>query len=233
MTENRDRAILRAASCSRAVGMAGTVAASFPAGMLVAAAEGRRLRSREAAAAPPPREALEDAHRGGVGHAGGHRRAADSDRRERAGRRRGPRGALHRPRARRTAGRPRARPTPPVSPRSTPTRRTRKARRSRSSPAQDQDAVLTEMEKNAATGLHAELVRVLQPRSRAHDTGHVLRSLLRRQRQLRRLGPDRLSRRAHGGHRGRAAHGRRAVKPNHKSAYDDAMFAKRGGGHGH
>ena len=52
----------------------------------------------------------------------------------------------------------------------------------------------TELETNAATGFAGAAI-LLQPRARAHDSGHVRRSVLRRQRELRRLGSDRLSRR--------------------------------------
>ena len=54
--------------------------------------------------------------------------------------------------------------------------------------------------------LHAQRRRVLHARAHPHHPGHVLRSLLRRQRQLRRLGSDRLSRHPACGHRRRAAH---------------------------
>src|ERR1700704_4567807 len=96
----------------------------------------------------------------------------------------------------------------------------------------DQDAVLSEMEKNAATGFtpnSSTFFNLL----RAHaiqgtfcdpyyggDANFVGWDLIRYPgvrisvaAQEQRLGV--------------------ALKPNHKSAYDDAMFAKRGGGHGH
>jgi hypothetical protein len=71
--------------------------------------------------------------------------------------------------------------------------------------APDQDAVLADMETNIAT-VRAGCSNLLRSRAQPHDPGHVLRSLLRRQCQFRRLGPDRISRPAHGGRRGRAAH---------------------------
>src|SRR5438093_9863907 len=58
--------------------------------------------------------------------------------------------------------------------------------------AKDQDSVLSDMEKNTAPGLHAELSGVLQLAPNAHHRGHVLRSLLRWKCELRRLGFDRL-----------------------------------------
>ena len=58
----------------------------------------------------------------------------------------------------------------------------------------DQDSVLIDVETGAATGFHRQLRRVLHDGAHAHAARHVRRSVLRRQRQLRRLGSHRLSR---------------------------------------
>jgi gluconate 2-dehydrogenase gamma chain len=61
----------------------------------------------------------------------------------------------------------------------------------------NQDAVLTDMEKNVATGFAPSAATFFNLVRRPHDPGHVLRSLLRR--------PNRLSGHPLGGHRGRSA----------------------------
>ncbi len=66
-----------------------------------------------------------------------------------------------------------------------------------------------------STGLHTERGILLQPRPGPHDSGHVRRSLLRRQRQLRRLGFDRLPGRAIDRHAQRATSRCRAGRDTH------------------
>jgi gluconate 2-dehydrogenase gamma chain len=73
---------------------------------------------------------------------------------------------------------------------------------------QAQDAVLTDLEKNVATGFTPSAAAFFTASCAPTPSGHVLRSLLRRQRRFRGLGSDRLSRHPHGGHAGRAAHER-------------------------
>ena len=90
--------------------------------------------------------------------------------------------------------------------------------------AADQDAVLTDVESGVADGFPTAPPRSLAM-VRAHDPRHVLRSVLRRQRELRRLGPGRLSRRAHHRHARRAAP-RRRRDPQSQVAYDYEMFTK-------
>ena len=97
-------------------------------------------------------------------------------------------------------------PMPPTSPRIDVYAQAKKGAPFAKLAAPDQDSVLTDMEKNVATGFTAQRRRVLHAGAHPHHPGHVLRSLLRRQRQLRRLGPDRLSRHPARGHRRRAAH---------------------------
>jgi gluconate 2-dehydrogenase gamma chain len=70
-------------------------------------------------------------------------------------------------------------------------------------PAGDQDAMLTDLEKNVATGFTPNAATFFNL-VRTHT---ILRSLLRRQRQLRRLGSHRLSRHPPCGERRRPAHG--------------------------
>ena len=55
-----------------------------------------------------------------------------------------------------------------------------------------QDAVLTDLEQQRRDRVHAGLAHVLRPRSRARAPGHVRRPVPRRERGLRRLGPDRV-----------------------------------------
>ena len=103
--------------------------------------------------------------------------------------------ALHRSRARRRAGVARRRCTAPASPRST-----RYARSSRGAPfAQlsptDQDSVLIDVETGAATGFTGSSAAFFAMVLLAHATRDVRRSVLRRQRELRRLGSHQLSRR--------------------------------------
>ena len=176
-----------------------------------------------------------DADRRRSRYARGHRRAAHSDRRERPRRHRGARRALHRPRAHRAAAHV-ARQL---------CRRPRRHRRLRAG----EEGRAVRQARGARPGcgahrhgeerrhrLHPQRRRVLQSGAHPHHPGHVLRSLLRRQRQLRRLGPDRLSRHPPGGHRRRAAHEdarqararlglcRRRLRHERRS---------KGGGHGH
>jgi len=83
----------------------------------------------------------------------------------------------------------------------------------------DQDAVLSEMEKNAATGFTPNSSTFFNPYygGNANFAGWDLISYpgvrISVAAQEQRMGV--------------------ALKPNHKSAYDDSMFTKRGGGHGH
>ncbi len=60
--------------------------------------------------------------------------------------------------------------------------------------ARDQDDVLLDMERNTATGFTPSAAYILQPASHTHVPGHVRRSVLRRQRELRRVGSAGLSR---------------------------------------
>ena len=65
----------------------------------------------------------------------------------------------------------------------------------------DQDSVLIDVRDRRGhghrRGLRRQLGAVLRDGAEPHAAGHVRRSVLRRQRELRRLGSDRLSRRAH------------------------------------
>jgi len=96
----------------------------------------------------------------------------------------------------------------------------------------DQDAVLSEMEKNAATGFTPNsstffnLLRAHAIQGTFCDPYYGGNANF--------VGWDLI--RYPGVRISVAAQEQRmgvALKPNHKSAYDDAMFAKRGGGHGH
>ena len=98
--------------------------------------------------------------------------------------------------------------------------------------AVDQDAVLSEMEKNAATGFTPNsstffnLLRAHAIQGTFCDPYYGGNANF--------VGWDLI--RYPGVRISVAAQEQRmgvALKPNHKSAYDDAMFAKRGGGHGH
>ena len=98
--------------------------------------------------------------------------------------------------------------------------------------AVDQDAVLSEMEKNAATGFTPNsstffnLLRAHTIQGTFCDPYYGGNANF--------VGWDLI--RYPGVRISVAAQEQRmgvALKPNHKSAYDDAMFAKRGGGHGH
>ena len=78
----------------------------------------------------------------------------------------------------------------------------------------DQDSVLIDVETGrppARRWLHRQLGAVLRDGAEPHPAGHVRRSVLRRQRELRRLGSPRLPRRAHDGDRRRAAGAREAT----------------------
>ena len=75
--------------------------------------------------------------------------------------------------------------------------------------------------------LRAGCVDVLQSGPRAHHPGHVLRSLLRGQREFRRLGLDRLSRHPLAVSRQTSSGLDRAPTPTHRSAYDHAMFSQK------
>jgi hypothetical protein len=81
--------------------------------------------------------------------------------------------------------------------------------------AQNQDAVLTDMEMNAATGFTTGSAVFLQRRARAHHSGNVLRPVLWRQRSLRRLGSDRISRHSPGRHGKRSIDARAAIADAH------------------
>ena len=96
---------------------------------------------------------------------------------------------------------------------------------SRLSPA-DQDAVLTGHGAQHRHRFRRRLRAVLQPRACAHDSRHVLRSVLRRQRSLRRLGSDRLSRHPSRRSRPTSSAWTAPPQPTHMSAYDFSMFAR-------
>lgn len=98
--------------------------------------------------------------------------------------------------------------------------------------AKDQDAVLSEMEKNSATGFTPNsstffnLLRAHAIQGTFCDPYYGGNANF--------AGWDLIG--YPGVRISVAAHEQRmgvALKPSHKSAYDDAMFAKRGGGHGH
>ena len=135
-------------------------------------------------------------HRGGSRHARGDLRADHSDRCQRSGRARGARGALHRSRARRRAvgvapglhGRPRGirRLLPILA-----ARAVHRALGARSGFGADR------RRNRRGHRVRRQLRRVLRDGAHAHAARHLRRSVLRRQRQFRRLGSDRLSRRAH------------------------------------
>ena len=136
------------------------------------------------------------------------------------------RGALHRPRAR---WRPRVLAPDvrrPVSPRSNNMLARRKAHPSLRLSPTDQDAVLTDMESNVATGFTPNSCRLLRAGPESHHPGDVLRSLLRRKRKLRWLGSARLSWGAHRGHVETSSAWASNCAPNHKSAYDYDLFMK-------
>ena len=100
---------------------------------------------------------------------------------------------------------PPARPTRPGSRRSIATPVRHAGRRSPSCRRRDQDSVLIDVETGAATGFTGALGAVLRHGPHAHAAGHLRRPLLRRQRELRRLGSDRLSGRPDDRHRRRSA----------------------------
>ncbi len=155
-------------------------------------------RCRAPSGSRPRARAAREPDGGRGGPARRDRRAADSDRRQRPRRDRSARRALHRSRARR-----RARLVAPGvhrRPRGARSLRALVARQGVHRAVADRSGFGADRRRDRRRDrLHRQLRGVLRAGAESHAPGHLRRSVLRRQRELRRLGSDRLSGRPHDG----------------------------------